>query len=118
MIVTIIPTDLSDQATISSLSTESDRLPNLKRNLSASKRQVKDLKDDNKKCKTRIDLLTNKINQMNNELRKEKNAANTLLAQSRRETQDVLTDAQTTIKLSETVKFQKLLKEKKVEQNN
>ena len=55
---------------------------------------------------------------MNNELRKEKNAANTLLAQSRRETQDVLTDAQTTIKLSETVKFQKLLKEKKVEQNN
>ena len=48
---------------------------NLKRRLSTSKKQVKDLKDDNKKCKTRIDLLTKKINQMNNELRKEKKAA-------------------------------------------
>ena len=116
LIATIIDTDLKDEATISSLSTESDRMHNLKRCLSTSKKQVKYLKDDNKKYKTRIDLLTKKINQMNNELRKEKKAANILLAQSRRENQDVLTDAETTIKLSESVKFKKILEDKKVEQ--
>ena len=89
---------------------------NLKRCLSTSKKQVKYLKDDNKKYKTRIDLLTKKINQMNNELRKQKKAANFILAQSRRENQDVLTDAETTIKLSESVKLKKILEYKKVEQ--
>lgn len=85
---------------------------NLNRNLNASKKQVKELKDDKKKFASKNYLLKKQIIQMNKELRDEKKAVNTLLAESRKENHDILSAAKTSIKESETVKFRNTLKGK------
>ena len=115
-IASCISTDANHQATISSLSLGSDQVHNFKRNLNASKKQVMKLKDKKKKFTSKNYLLTNNIIQMNKELLEEKKAVNTLLAQSRKENHDILTVAKTSIKESETVRFQNTLGEKKLEQ--
>ena len=76
LISSSIIANINDQDTISTLSSESDRVHNLKRSLSRSKKQIESLKNINAKYENKLDLLTKKINEINNNFMQEKKAAN------------------------------------------
>ena len=117
-IASSISTDVCDQTTISSLSTGSDRTSNLKRNLSLSKKQIKEMKRNSNKLQSKIDLLTRKLNQKNQELYKEKKAVNTLLAQTVADNKKLLDASMEKIKEAEYAKRQDIVEEIKIEQQS
>lgn len=96
--------DENDKDTLSSISTDMDRKTNIQRSLARSKKQVQAMKLENKKNQTKINKLTEKLNQMNQEFVKEKKATNKILESSRKESTEVLATAKSLIQESRQLK--------------
>ena len=76
------------------------------------------MKLNSKKLQTKIDLLTRKLNQKNQELYKEKKAVNTLLAQPVADNKKLLDASMEKIKEAEYAKRQDIVEEIKIEQES
>ena len=81
-----------------------DRKTNMQRSLARNKKQVQAMNLENKKNQTKINQLTEKLNEMNKEFIKEKKATNTILESSRIESAEVLATAKSLIHESRLLK--------------
>ena len=116
LISSSIMTNLNDQGTISTLSSESDRVHNLKRSLSRSKKQIESLKNINEKYENKLDLLTKKINEINHNFMQEKKVANILLERSRAEHEEIIDATRALIKESKSVEKSKSIEENQLKE--
>ena len=99
-----ITVDENDKATLSSISTDMDRKTNMQRSLARNKKQVQAMNLVNKKNQTKINQLTEKLNEMNQQFIKEKKATNTILESSRIESAEALATAKSLIHESRLLK--------------